>query len=51
MQNFNFCDYNFGGHNVLSPGMGSFKGFLWSIAIDKCPRRLMKVIKNEIKRI
>jgi len=41
----------FGGHSVLSPGMGSFKGVMWSIAIKKCPRILVEVIKSEIKRI
>jgi len=41
----------FGGYNVLSPGMGSFKGVMWFIAIEKCPRILMEVIKSEIKKI
>jgi hypothetical protein len=38
----------FGGHSVLSIGMGSLKGVMWSIAIEKCPRRLVEVSKSEI---
>jgi hypothetical protein len=39
----------FGGLNVFSPKLGSFKGVMWFVTIEKCPRRLVEVSKSEIK--